>query len=337
MLGRRLAILTFLSVLAAIGAPAAAFAGDGQVKLALQPVDQTGSYFDLTMRPGETRRLDVVLSNTGDTPAIARTYAADVYTIVNGGFGGRLHDEPQTGTTRWLDYPTAGVALPVGRSTRRSFSVAVPADATPGEYITSLILESDQPIPGGGAVALDQVVRQAVGVVVTVPGRRSPGLAIGAASQTVVGGSSIVSVAVVNTGNIRLKPVATFALFDSAGSRISEATVPMGTFYAHTATSVEVPLARLLQPGTYTVRLTLEDAIQGAQAEATGIAFAVVAPVGGVEGGGVVPGLTGVDQGLGAGQVSLPLWFVLLGGALLLVGVFGVLILVLGRRRPAAS
>jgi Bacterial protein of unknown function (DUF916) len=336
MLGRRLAIVTLFLVLAAIAAPAAAFAGDGQVKLALQPVGQTRSYFDLTMRPGETRALHVVLSNTGDTPTIARTYAADVYTIVNGGFGGRLYDEPQTGTTRWLDYPTGGVTLPVGRSTRRSFSVAVPTDARPGEYITSLILESDQPIQGGSAVTLNQVVRQAVGVVVTVPGRRSPGLSIGAASQTVVGGSSVVSVALANTGNIRLKPVAAFVLFDSAGSRISDATVPMGTFYAHTTTSVEVPLAQPLQPGTYTVRLTLEDAIQGAQAEATGITFTVVAPVGGVQGGGVVPGLTGVDQGIGVGQISLPLWFVLLGGALLLVGVFGVLILVLRRGRPAA-
>lgn len=334
MLGRRLAIVASLIVVVGFAAPAAAFASIGQVKLALWPVGQAGSYFDLTLRPGETRSLDVDIANTGGVPAVARTYAADVYTIVNGGFGGRLHDEPMTGTTRWLDYPAGTIELPIGRTTRRAFSITVPPDAGPGEYITSLVLEIDQPMQGDGPVTLNQVVRQAVAVVVVVPGRRSPGLAIGEASQTVVAGTSVISVAVDNTGNTRLKPVASFALFDSAGTRISEATVPMDTFYARTGTSVDVPLAARLLPGIYSVRLTLDDATQGTRAEATGITFVVNAPTDVVLGVGVIPGLTGVDQGAGNGQVSLPLWGVVLGAGLLLGGVFAIMILLLQRRRP---
>ena len=68
---------------------------DAQIKLALLPVGQAGSYFDLTMRPGETRSLRGRHRPTTATSALAaRTYAADVYTIINGGFGGRLRDEP---------------------------------------------------------------------------------------------------------------------------------------------------------------------------------------------------------------------------------------------------
>jgi hypothetical protein len=49
-----------------------------------------------------------------------------------------------------------------GQGIRRAFAVSVPANAGPGEYITSFVLENDQRIRGTGAVALNQIVRQAV-------------------------------------------------------------------------------------------------------------------------------------------------------------------------------
>ena len=190
---RGLAIVVLAGLLLALAAPGAALAASDQIKLALTPVGQRGSFFDLTMRPGETQRLEVDIANAGGAELAARTYAADVYTIVNGGFGARLRDEPQTGTTRWLDYRTDVLDLPAGKSTRRSFVVAVPADARPGEFITSLVLENNEPIRGDGTVALDQIVRQAVAVVITVPGHRSPALLIGGATHKVVAGTSIVA------------------------------------------------------------------------------------------------------------------------------------------------
>jgi hypothetical protein len=226
-------------------------------------VGQAGSFFDLTMSPGEQRSLAVDIANNGETPLLARTYAADVYTIINGGFGARLRDEARSGTTAWLEYPTDLLQLSVGSGIRRSFSVTVPADAVPGEYITSLVLENEEPFLQPGALTLNQVVRQAVAVVITVPGKRSPSLLIGAASHKVVAGVSVVAVAVQNTGNIRLKPLVTFALSDVAGTLVAQATVPMDAFYAETATFVEVPLAVLLPGGTYTVKLTAEDSVQG--------------------------------------------------------------------------
>jgi len=257
--GPRFAILSLAWILLALVGPVAILADGIQVKLSLRAIGQPGSFFDLTMQPGETRSLAVEIANPGTVATAARTYGSDVYTIVNGGFGARLRDEPQTGATRWLDYPTAVLALSVGESVRRTFEVAVPADARPGEYITSLVLENDVPIRDGGSIGFDQIVRQAVGVVVNVPGTRSPSLAIGEASHSVVAGRSVISVAVENPGNIRLGPVASFTLRDAGGALLSEAVVPMDTFYAGTGSSVEVPLDGLLRPGTYTVRLSLVD------------------------------------------------------------------------------
>lgn len=300
-------------------APAAAFAGNGDVKLALLPVGQAGAYFDLTMQPGTTRALEVDIANDGDAATAAKTYAADVYTIINGGFGGRLRDQAQTGTTSWIDYPTSVLQLAPGEGTLRPFKVTVPADAGPGEYITSLVLENDQPITNDGALGLNEVFRQAVAVVVTVPGLRSPGLAIGAASHTVVAGTSTVQVAVENTGNVRLKPMVGFSLFDPSGTEISQANLPMDTFYAQTSSSMEFPLAALLRPGRYTVSLTLRDAAQGVREGETGIPLIVEAVIEPPAEVGTVPGLIGVSQSTGEGPLAI-VAIVLFVGILLALG-----------------
>jgi hypothetical protein len=332
--GAPLALLGLLLV--AFVAPGAALAETSQVKLALLPVGQTGSFFDLTLAPGETRRLEVQIANDGGAALAARTYAADVYTIINGGFGGRLRGTLQTGMTTWVDYATEVVELPAGVAIRRAFTVTVPANATPGEYITCLVLENDTPIVNSGAVTLNQIVRQAVAVVVTVPGARTPGLAIGLATHKVVAGTSVVSIAVANTGNVRLKPLVGFTLLDPAGGKISQATIQMDTFYAHTDTFVEMPLASLLAPGRYTVRLTLDDASEGVRAQGYGIALVVEALTESAAAKGTVPGLIEVIQNTGARPMSL-IW----SAAIIAVVLLGLLILcwilILRRRRSTIS
>ena len=297
-------------------APASALAADGQIKLALSPIDQPGSYFDLTMRPGETRDLEVRIGNDGADALAARTYAADVYTIINGGFGARLRDEPTTGASQWLDYATRVIDLPAGKNVHRSLTVAVPSNVGPGEYISSIVLENDQPIHGTGTVALDQIVRQAIAVVITVPGDRAPAIAIGGATHKVVGGKSTIAVAVQNTGNVRLTPLGDLTLFDASGAEVSRATIPMDTFYAESATLVELPLAALLLPGRYTIRLTLDDTVQGVTATEPAIVLIVDAPEAAAADEGLVPGLADVKQGGGDTPFGLiPLLAVVLAGS----------------------
>jgi hypothetical protein len=326
-----------LGALVAVVAPASALAANGQVelvKLALSPIGQPGSYFDLTMRPGETRDLEVRIGNDGADALAARTYAADVYTIINGGFGARLRDEPTTGATQWLDYTTRVIDLPAGQNVHRSLMVAVPSNVEPGEYISSIVLENDQPLRGTGAVALDQIVRQAIAVVITVPGGRAPAMAIGGATHKVVAGKSTIAVAIRNTGNVRLKPLGDLTLFDASGAEVSRATIPMDTFYAESATLVEVPLAALLLPGRYTIRVTLDDAVQGVTATEPAIVLIVDAPEAAATGEGLVPGLTEVKHGSGDTPLALiPLVAALLAGIIIVAGIGRTVLL---RRRPRA-
>ncbi len=267
------AVLALLVSLA--GAAPAAADGEQPVQLRAHPADQSGPYFDLTLQPGESRRVALVLANNGPEPVRARTYASDGYTIVNGGFGAELRDGTPSGTTGWLTYPTQLLTLGPGDSVERPVVVTVPADAAPGEYLTSVVLENEDPVRGTGSVALDQVVRQAVAVAVRVPGPVTTGLSIGTAGHTDIAGRSVVAVDVANTGTVRLTPVANLVVSDADGAVVSRADVRMDSFYAGTSTKVEITLATGLEEGVYSVDVLLRDAARGAAAEASALAFSV--------------------------------------------------------------
>ena len=114
-----------------------------------------------------------------------------------------------------------------GDHTTRSLTVTVPATATPGEYIGGLVVENDGPVQGEGAVAFDQIEREAIAVAITIPGARVPELKLGEANHEIVAGRSVVTIAARNTGNVRLKP-AVLVLRDASGHRGQASTIPDG-------------------------------------------------------------------------------------------------------------
>ena len=336
------AAFAWLVAMVVLAAPLSALAAEPPVALSLTPTGQRpGTFFELEMRPGEVRRLSVELDNVGARPIRARTYAADVYSTVNGGFGASLRDEPHGGTTDWISYASEVLELGARAGTTRRFSVRVPPAATAGEYITSLVLENEDPIAGRGQVALDQIIRQAVAVVVTVPGPARPGLAVGGATHAVVAGRSVVAVGVENIGNRHLVPAGTFILRDAEGREVSRSAVSMDSVYSRTATSAEIPLAALLAPGAYTVSISLADATYRTTASADAIPLLVGdgnAPAG--DDGAAPPGApdtaTG-DQAAGAlpGGLGLEMFAVLIVAAAG-IGMVG-LVVARPRRRPRRS
>lgn len=275
---RRLAPLACMAGILAVclltGAQAAR-AADGRIELGIKPVGVDGAYFMVTVQPGETRQLAVELGNYGAAPVEARTYAADAYSIVNGGFGAKLDGEPTSGATRWLDYQPVTLTLEPGTGVTRAFALTVPDDAAPGDYISGLVIQNANPTPGVGGIALNQINRQAIAVAIDVPGPRTPALSIGAFTHRMVAGKSLVAAAVMNTGNQLLKPGGEFTLRDAAGTLIERRPVALDSVYAGMDTSVEIPFDRLLGAGNYVASLTLTDAATGATATASDVALAI--------------------------------------------------------------
>lgn len=273
MLTRLIAALLALLIIAAPVSPVMA-AEDEVPQLGIAPVGVEGNYFSLELEAGVTRELKVALSNLGTQEAAARTYAADAYTIINGGFGARLAGEPVSGTTTWLDYEASTLDIAPGTAVVRTFNVTVPDDAGPGEFLTSLVIENAEPVKGTGAVTLNHVIRQVIAVAITIPGERTPALEIGAAQHKAAGAVGSILVEVKNTGNTHLKPSGEFVLTDTGGEVLRQ-PIAMDSFYAGTETFVEVQMIEPLAAGDYEVQLSLADEAHDVAVESGQLPFRV--------------------------------------------------------------
>lgn len=316
--------------LAAAGLAAAA---DQAPRLGLTPVGRAEAYFDLTLRPTEALQLQVEAANFGEEETVARTYAADVYSIVNGGFGAGLFGDEVSGTTGWLSYPTSEVTLGPREATVVTFEVAVPAGTAAGQYIAALVIENVEPVSGSGPVALNQVNRNAIAVAIDVPGAREPALAIGGVTHKSVLGSSLLVFDVINPGNTHLRPAGAFRLLDARGSQVTDGAVAMDIVYAGTSTQLEAVLLDPLPPGDYCAELTLTDPETGATAtiECTELTPASPHPDG--------PNTTPVSPGMlpGTDQDLMParLRLLLIAGSALVVA--ALLLAAWRRRRQRAA
>lgn len=270
---RAMAMASLLATMWLVVAPLAA--AGAAPRLGLTPMGQPGTYFALTLVAGEHRQIEVEAANFGPESTLARTYAANVYSIVNGGFGAGLYGEDATGTTTWLDYPTQEIMLAPQGALRVPFTVSVPVGTPPGEYITALVIESTEALQSVGPLTLNQVNRSAIAVAVDVPGPRQPDLLIGLVSHESVGGQSILSFEVDNPRNVHLRPAGGFRLLDAGGSQIEARAVVMDALYAGTRTLLEAPLADALPPGDYCAELSLTDSATGAHDATECLTFSV--------------------------------------------------------------
>lgn len=260
----RLLATVFAVLVFAVLTGGAALAQDDQdetPKLGIRPVGTDDGYFTLEMEPGDERDLTVELGNFGSNAARARTYAADVYSRINGGFEVELDGEPISGATTWLDYPTETFELEGGEAVQRVITVEVPEDARSGKHLTSLVIQTAEPVAAGDndSVTINQVIRQAIAVLILVPGPKEPALEIGEASYRQLPASSSIRVAVENTGNVRLAPTGELVVVDAAGDEVTRAEIDMDAVYAGTATFVEVGLIKPLPAGDYVASLSLAD------------------------------------------------------------------------------
>jgi LPXTG-motif cell wall-anchored protein len=248
---------------------------DQAPKLGLTPVDHAGAFFEVTLEPGEGTVLRVEAANFGAVEVDARTYAADVYSIINGGFGADLYGEPGSGTTLWVDYPAQIATLDAQDALVIDFEVRVPEGTPPGEYVAALVIENVEPFRGSGSVTIDQVNRSAIAVAIDVPGLRQPELQIGSVGHHVAGTQSVITFAIDNPGNMHLRPAGDFRLFDASGRELSAGPVSMDSVYAGTGTLLEAPLANLLPEGEYCAELRLVDEETGAADQTECLAFTV--------------------------------------------------------------
>lgn len=268
------ALALSILVLSILAMPMTAQA-DQPVAFGLTPVDQSTGYFTLTMNPGETRSVSVDLKNGAAQPLTAHIYPADVFTIVNGGFGAQAMGSPTTGVTKWLDFPTADLPLAPLEMQRHDFRVTVPEGTAPGEYITSVVAENQVGAEDGTPAGIHQNIRTAIAVSIRVPGDLTPELTVGDARYTLTGDRPTVHIALANDGSAMLKPTAKIIIRSSGDTVVWKKTIAMDSFYTHTTATLETTPSKPFGPDDYTVSITMTDAAAELTPVKTTAAFTV--------------------------------------------------------------
>jgi hypothetical protein len=172
-------------------------------------------------------RDEALVLNQSNTAIALQLYAADGDTAVNGGTTFADEGRDSTGVRHWLSTDVASVHLDPGQSTTVPFTLTVPADIAPGDWVAGWVVEAPpKAAPGGLDVSV--IERAGVAVVVHIPGPAAPGLVLGAACFNGKAGSAYFQVDVQNPGNVLNRGQGTFTLLSDGGVIIFEQPADLG-------------------------------------------------------------------------------------------------------------
>ncbi|GIF16240.1 WxL protein peptidoglycan domain-containing protein [Actinoplanes teichomyceticus] len=175
---RTVALLAAVStVLGLTAGPALAQEGDvaWAVRTASNTYGSDRSSYSYAVNPGGSARDSLVVANRGAGPLRLSVYAADGLTTAAGQLDLLPRDRPSRGVGAWVEPATGTVTVPAGRTVEVPFTVSVPADATPGDYVGGILTSLAPPDPTA-RVAVER--RLGIKIKLRVGGDLAPALAV---------------------------------------------------------------------------------------------------------------------------------------------------------------
>jgi hypothetical protein len=218
-------------------------------------------YFVYRLQQGTSRSGAIIVSNTGTRTGAVKLYAADAATGATTGAVYLAGRRPVRAGT-WVRLARRRATLAPGRYLRVPFTVRVPRDAKPGQWVAGLVAETAR-IERGPSTHQKARVRirirnlTIVAVQVDVPGRPRPAFAIGAAHVGGRRGFEQLFLRVANTGNMLRKPRGRVVVAHSPGAPVETLPFKMDTFVPSTSIPFPLLLKKALSPGHYVARVTL--------------------------------------------------------------------------------
>ena len=182
----------------------------------------TGPRFDWTIPPGRDASGAIVVSNLSPAPLTVAVYGADLLALGGaGGYAVSQRYQPTHGVGAWIRAsPTVTVAAGQERSV--PFEVEVPPSALPGDYGGAGVVEGP-PTPGEG---MSVETREAMEVLVRVPGARTTSARLGSLRVRRVDGEVLMSAVLRNTGTTAFGYRGEVVLEGASALRISLTTRP---------------------------------------------------------------------------------------------------------------
>ncbi|MFE9424495.1 WxL protein peptidoglycan domain-containing protein [Kitasatospora sp. NPDC006697] len=191
--------------------PGAAQAQTFGIQPATDGKPDTRGAFSYSATPGAILKDQVAIGNYSDQPLTLQLYAADAFNTDNGGYDVLAAGKPSTQAGSWLKTGTDHLTLPGHTQQVVPFTLAVPADASPGDHAAGIVvaLRVDTKDAKGNTVTVDQRVGARVNL--RVAGDLKAELRVEdvrtvyhPSADPLDSGHTTISYVVANTGNVRL-------------------------------------------------------------------------------------------------------------------------------------
>ncbi|GAA2687295.1 MULTISPECIES: WxL protein peptidoglycan domain-containing protein [Actinosynnema] len=161
--------------------------------------------FEYVVEPGMRYDDHLAVRNLGDAELTVDLYAGDAVNTDTGGFDLLARDEPSTSVGRWTTLSTNQVTVPPRQVVVVPFSLAVPADAEPGDRVGGVVAA----LTTGADVRVERrvgsrVYARVAGAVTPEVGVESLSATYRASLNPAGAGELDVTYTVVNRGNVRL-------------------------------------------------------------------------------------------------------------------------------------
>ncbi|MEU0561460.1 DUF916 domain-containing protein [Dactylosporangium maewongense] len=269
----RIAVLALLAAFAVVGLGAGtALAEEGDVAWTVRTASNSygadRSSFSYSVNPGGRVEDTMVVANRGTAPLNLAVYAADGFTTGTGQLDLITKDKKSIGIGVWVHANPGTIAIKPGESADVPFTVTVPDNATPGDYVGGIVTSLTQP---NDAEGINVERRLGIRVKLRVSGEIKPNLAIEDLHVDYAGslnpfakGTATVTYTIHNTGNAILSAQQTVSVSgpfgwlrtEASGIAASPELLP-GESWNVTATVHGVsPALRLAATATLTPRLT---------------------------------------------------------------------------------
>lgn len=256
------------------GFPSGTPSAENDVHFSIRPAGVDGATFfqDVEVQPGETISLEAEVVNWAPDPVSLRLYKTNAWNAANGGYLAGDYGEDLVGSAVWIDIATQDIELSSVSSQVISFTVSVPEETEPGQYISSLVAETVDSMPVPGEENLTHRIRYSMSVGILVPGEMVPAFEIG---EAVVIEENF-EVTIINTGNILVRPAGSMEIKNSSGDVVISSPIEMKAVYAGVSTHISLWFPVTLQEDNYTLTLTLVDPESSAEAAIENLPLKVI-------------------------------------------------------------
>jgi hypothetical protein len=268
---RRAVVFMAAAFIASAGAIAPAAAGKfgdvvGATTAPGSQISKQGHFFLLDAAPGAAITQSFRVNNPNDHPVSVTIEAVDAITGENTGVQLGKPGSAKALASRWVVVSTPEVTL--GPATYRDipFTVHVPANAKPGQYLAGV--SASVPLSAADAAAakapsgqagFSMAVRfqRAIAVEIDVPGARAPRLQVSAVDPTATPGGVNLGVHMANVGNAFAHGSGVIRVADTN----TDLSFKIDTFVAGTSIVYPLQWTKTVVPGTHHVEvdLTYED------------------------------------------------------------------------------